>query len=489
MMSPVQRGLAIIVATMGLALSACTTNPATGGSDFTPLMSPNQELALGAEEHPKLLEAFGGAYDERVALTAYVYELGHRLQSVSEMPTPPFTFTIINSDEINAFALPGGFVYVTRGLMVLANSEAELAGVLAHEIGHVTGRHTAQRYNQAVFAQLGAAVLGAAVGNRAVSELARFGATAYVQGYSRDQEHEADVLGVRYLGRAGYDPLAMAAFLAKMGAQSRLAAKIAGREGVEAEVSLFSSHPRTADRVARAAEAAEINQAAGRQLGHDEYLLRLAQTLYGDDADQGFRRGREFAHRGLGFRFKVPPDFRMRNTSQAVVATHKGGTAIRFDGAKVGANMDILRFLTQKWLGDVSLGDATRITVNGMAAATGTARVGTQDGPRDLRAIAIRYDPETVYRFMILTPPNQTAALGEELRRMTYSFRPLSGREKTNLRPQRIQIHEVQLGDTVAALAATMPFEDFKEERFRVLNGLVPGEVLEPGRLVKLIGL
>ena len=172
-----------------------------------------------------------------------------------------------------------------------------------------------------------------------------------------------------------------------------------------------------------------------------------------------------------------------------MVAAHKGGTAIRFDGAKVGANADILRYLTRKWLGDVSLGDATRITVNGMAAATGTARVNTQDGPRDLRAIVIRYDPETVYRFMILTPPKQTAALSEELRRMTYSFRPLSEREKSNLRPQRIQVHEVQPGDSVASLAATMPFDDFKEERFRVLNGVAPNETLEPGRLVKLIGL
>ena len=413
---PLQHGLAIVVATVGLALSACTSNPATGRSDFTPLMGPSQELAIGAEEHPKLLEAFGGAYDERAALTAYVNELGHRLRSVSETPSLPFTFTIVNSDEINAFALPGGYVYVTRGLMALANSEAELAGVIAHEIGHVTGRHAAQRYNQAVFAQLGAVVLSAATGSRAVSDLARFGVTAYVQGYSRDQEHEADELGVRYLGRAGYDPLAMADFLSKMGAQSRLAARIAGREGVEAEASLFLSHPRTADRVTRAAAAAQINQAAGRQLGRDEYLLHLARTLYGDDADQGFRRGREFAHPGLGFRFKVPPDFRMRNSSQALVATHRGGTAIRFDGAKVAADTDMLRFLTRQWLGDVGLGDAERITVNGMAAVTASAQVNTQDGPRDLRAVAIRYDPETVYRFMILTPPNQTAARAEELR-------------------------------------------------------------------------
>ena len=475
---------AVLMATPG-----CTTNPATGAQDFTPFMGPGEETAIGAEEHPKLLAAFGGAYDERATLTGYVEALGRRLQGVSETPSPPFTFTIVNSDEVNAFALPGGYVYVTRGLMALANSEAELAGVIAHEIGHVTARHTAQRYNRAVFAQLGAAVLGAAVGNRAVSDLARFGVAAYVQGYSREQEFEADQLGLRYLVRAGYDPGAMVDFLSKMGAHSALADEIAGREQRAPDTSLFASHPRTVDRVARAAEAARGEQGPDQRLGGDEYLLRLDQTLYGDDPAQGFRWGREFAHPGLGFRFKTPPGFHMRNTPKAVVAKHPNGAAVRFDGDALKAGADIGRYLAGTWMADVRLGAVERLTVNGMEAATATARARTQAGPRDLRAVVIRFDGERVYRFLILTPPAETAAMSERLRRMTHSFRPLSERETRNLVPRRVRVHEVKPGETAESLAAAMPFEEFRVERFRVLNGLKPSETLEPGRLVKLIGL
>ena len=472
----------------GLAATpGCTTNPATGQSEFTPLMGPDQEATIGAEEHPKLLAAFGGAYDEREALTHYVNTLGLTLKRASETPGAPFTFTIVNSEIVNAFALPGGYVYVSRGLMALANSEAELGGVIAHEIGHVTGRHTAKRYNRAVFAQLGAALLGVATGSRMIGDLANMGAAAYVQGFSRDQELEADLLGVRYLSRAGYDPRAMERFLAQMGAETRLAALIAGKQETEPQASLFSSHPRTSQRIAQAAAAASGLAGAGRRVGHDEYLLKLDNTLYGDDPVQGVRRGREFAHPELGFRFKVPPGFLMRNTPRAVVATHRNGTAVRFDGAKGKGVGSMVRYLADDWLGDVNLDDVERVTINGMEAATGSTRANTNQGQRDVRAIAIRYDAKTIYRFLILTPPNQTAAMSQGLRRMTFSFRPLSKREIANIRPLRIRIHTVEPGDTVASLAATLPYEDFREERFRVLNGLAPNEGLEAGRLVKLI--
>ena len=470
----------------GLVAAGCTANPATGRQDFTPFMGPAEEAAVGAEEHPKLLAAFGGAYDERGALAAYVNALGRRLQLASEQREQRFTFTIVNSDEVNAFALPGGYVYVTRGLMALANSEAELAGVIAHEIGHVTARHTAQRYNQAIFAQLGAAMLGVAVGNQLIADLAQFGAAAYLQGYSREQEFEADQLGIRYLRGAGYDPRAMASFLGAMQGESALAARIAGREGRAPEASLFSSHPRTVDRVVRAAEAAWGAQSALRT-GRDEYLLALDNTLFGDDPEQGIRRGREFAHPDLGFRFKVPPGFRMRNTPKAVLATNPDGAVVRFDRGDLDADTATTRYLTDTWLPGVALDRVERITINGMEAATGAGRATTRDGARDVRAVAIRYDKDTVYRFLMLTPPELTQGLSEGLRRMTYSFRPMTPREIRNLRPKRIRVHEVGPGDTVDSLAATLPYDDFKAERFRVLNGLGPDEALAPGRLVKLI--
>lgn len=222
----------------GAALSGCSTNPATGEQSFTAFMSPESERSLGAKEHPKLVKAFGGKYQDE-ALENYLNGLGALLQSTSEQPTPPFTFTLLDSPVINAFAVPGGYVYITRGLMALANDEAELAGVVAHEIGHVTARHSAQRMGHGMLANLGAALLGVVVGQPMLSNAARVAAGAYIQGYSRDQEFQADQLGVRYLTRAGFDPQAMATFLGDMGAEHQLALKVAGKEGSEPASGLF----------------------------------------------------------------------------------------------------------------------------------------------------------------------------------------------------------------------------------------------------------
>ncbi len=489
MKSAFRRRLAAVAALVSLALGAagCTVNPATGAQDFTPFMSPAQEAAIGREEHPKLVAAFGGAYQERAELNAYITEIGRRLQRVSEMPELPFTFTVINSDDVNAFALPGGFVHITRGILALANSEAEIAGVLAHEIGHVTARHSAQRYSRGVFTQLGVAILGTATGSRAVGNLAQLGAALYVQGFSREQELEADRLGVRYLGRAGYDPRAMASFLAAMQAESALAAKIAGREGREPTASLFSSHPRTVERVAQAADAARAGAGDGLRIGRDEYLLRLDGTLYGDDPEQGLRRGRLFAHPKLRFRFEVPPGFRMRNTPKAVLATHRSGAVIRFDAGKIGRETAMTAYLAGEWLADLPIEDVEPVEVNGMAAATGGMRANTRQGPRDLRVVAIRFDASRVYRFLILTPPKVTAQLNEGLRRMTFSFRRLSAPEAAALKPLRVRVREVKSGETAASLAAMLPFADLKVERFRALNGLDPGAEPRPGQLVKLV--
>lgn len=483
------RGLVSLLgalAFLAAGLAGCTVNPATGKQDFTAFMSPEQEAKVGREQNPKLLAAFGGAYDERPALSRYVTEIGRRLQAVSEKPSPPFTFTIVNSDTVNAFALPGGYIYVTRGLLALANSEAEIAGVIGHEMGHVIARHTAQRYSRGVLAQLGALAVGAATGSRSIAQLANLGAAAYVQGFSREQELEADSLGVRYLARAGYDPRAMASFLESLEADSKLARRIAGKEGRDPAASLFASHPRTARRIAQA--VARAGGARAGKVGHDSYLLRLDGTLWGDDPDQGIRRGREFIHPKLRFRFEVPPDFHMRNTSKAVVAVARNGAAIVFDGARVPAGIAMADHITVQWFPKVAWRDVEAITVNGMAAATAAARVNTRQGPRDLRAIAIRFDRNQVYRFLILTPPEATAGLNEALRRMTYSFRALSAEEAAKVKPLRVRIHEVEAGETVARLAARMAVPDYKVERFRVLNGLGPNEALRPGRLVKLIG-
>ena len=207
-------------------VSGCALNPATGERNFTAFMSLEDERRIRDQEHPNILARFGGAYDDP-ALTAYVAEIGQAIAAKSEMPELDCRFTILNTPVVNAFALPGGYIYMSRGLLALADSEAELAGVLAHEIGHVTARHAARRYSRHVLANFGAELLDlVTIGGMA--EAAQAEADAYIQGYTRDQEFEADSLGLRYLRAAGYDAGAVPRFLNKLAAYRVLEAKLRG---------------------------------------------------------------------------------------------------------------------------------------------------------------------------------------------------------------------------------------------------------------------
>ena len=474
-----------VLSIAALALAACTVNPATGRSSFTAFMSPQQELAVGAEEHPKILDTFGGAHDD-AAVAAYVDEVGRRLAGNSDLPDLQFTFTVLDSSIVNAFALPGGYVYVSRGLLALARNEAELAGVLAHEIGHVTARHSAQRYSQTVVAGLGASVLGAVVGAPA-GRLAQIGAQTYLSAYSRDQEFEADTLGVRYLSRTGYDPVAMATFLSQLGAEGALAARESGQDDPADRFSLMSTHPRTGDRVEAAIQAAQTNTGAGRFIGPAEYLRRIDGLIYGDSPSQGYVRGQIFAHPELGFRFEVPPDFRLRNGLRQVVAQGPSGAVIVFDSAPGRFGGPMAAYLRDVWAMNLALADLEAIDVNGLDAATGSARILQGNQTMDLRLVAIRLDGDSIFRFAFLTPAALTAGLSVPLRRTTFSFRRLSGAEAAALKPLRIRVEPVDPGDDLAHFAARMDLPRFQAEWFQVLNGLAPGQRPAVGNLVKVV--
>lgn len=480
------RLLALLLLAAPTALGGCTVNPATGERAFTGFMSEQDELRAGREAHAQILEEFGGPYDNP-ELARYVSSIGRLLASTSERPDRDFTFTIIDSPIMNAFATPGGYVYVTRGLLALAGNEAELAGVLAHEIGHITGRHAAQRYSKAVLANLGLVGLGIATGSGELVNLAGAGAALYLQGYSREQEFEADLLGVRYLARATYDPEAMASFLEKMEAYARLQAQIEGRPEAADAVSLMSTHPRTADRVRRAIKAAGGAQVANPLLERDLYLDKIDGLLFGDDPKEGLIRGRAFAHPVLRFAFEVPQGFQLYNGRNHVTARGPQGAAIIFDRAPRPPSGSLPRYLAETWGRNIALEAVEPLQVNGMEAATGLARVQTSQGPTDIRLVAVRYDPGTVYRFVFVTPPALTDRLATELQRTTYSFRKLSEREAAALRPQRLRVVTVQPGDSVASLARRLPFDNLREERFRVLNGLRPGQEVRPGDRVKIV--
>jgi len=477
----------------GLALAAtlpfaagCTTNPATGQSNFTPFMTPSQEVSIGRQEHPKVLAEFG-VYDEKPELNAYVAEIAFRLHAASEMANQPFTFTVLDSDMTNAFAIPGGFVYVTRGLMALANNEAELAGVIGHEIGHVTGRHSAQRSTQQIFAGLGAAAVGVALGNQAASQVANMGAMAWIQGYSRSQELEADQLGIRYLARAGYDPLAMATFLQQLSRDTALSRKLMFQEGEATPAdSWFSSHPRTEDRVQAAAQSARATVTNPR-IGRDDYLRRIDGMIYGDSPEQGYVRGRTFAHPTLRLAFDVPQGFRMINGNSQVIAINEQGAQIAFDADQAPQGMAMTDYIVNRWLEGRQPQGLERIDVNGMEGATGNLRIDGQRGPVDIRFVAVRWDGQTVYRFLFVTPASITASYSEPFRATTYSLRRLSNAEVAALRPLRLRVVEVRAGDTIETLSRRMAFDDLRRERFMVLNGIDHEGQLQPVMLVKIV--
>ena len=475
------RFLALAVLLLAPAFAGCSVNPATGGPSFTGFMSPEDETRVGREQHPQIVRAFGGAYGDR-RVQDYVTRVGQGLARVSELPTLPFTFTVLDSPLVNAFALPGGYVYVTRGLMALASDEAELAGVLAHEIGHMTARHAAQRYSQQVVAGFGAAVAGAITGSEDIAESVSFSVSSVLQSHSRDQEFEADTLGIRYLGRAGYALDAMSGFLAKVDRYARLETELAGRSPGEVDSSnITATHPRTLDRVERTAPPAGPTH--GRR-GTDVYLQVIDGMLYGGDPDQGQVRGQSLLHPRFGIRFDVPPGFRLVSGARQVVAQNPNGAAIAFDTARADET-SMADYLRTVWGKSLRLDDADRIQVNGFEAASATARIQARRGPMDLQLVAIRVE-STIHRFLFLTPPQLTQPLSDNLRRTIHSFRRLTPVEAAAA-PRRVRLRTVQPGETKARLIESMAPETGHERRFDIINGLTESASPPVGSLVKVI--
>ncbi|WP_200342241.1 M48 family metalloprotease [Rhodovibrio sodomensis] len=478
----VPRLAALALAAVLPLAGACTTAPATGERIFTGGMSLQEGRKLGEQQHPKLLEQFGGDYADP-ELQAYVSSIGNLLAQTSELPRLDWTFTVLNSPVVNAFALPGGFVYVSRGLIALADNEAQLASVLAHEIGHVTARHSAQRYGSQQLAGIASVLSGALLGRPAAQATSALSQVALAS-YSREQELEADTLGIRYLTRAGYDPEASAAFLAKLQAKNELQARLAGTPEAADDFSLLQTHPRTIKRVREAMARAETTRVADPIIARGIYLSKLDGLLYGYAPEQGYVRGRRFLHPELRLAFAVPAGFRIQNGRTSVKASGPDGLMV-FAGAPEAGGRDPAVYLRDVWAANVRLEGLTRIEVNGMAGATALARARTQAGTRTVRLAAVRYDSDTTYRFLFVP---KGSGLPERLADTVLdSFRKLSAAEAAALEPRRIRVHTVQAGETQQSLARRLPYDELPLRRFQVLNGLEPGARLEPGRMVKLI--
>ncbi len=476
----------MLIANVALCtLAACSTNPATGERQFTALMSPAQEIQVGAQENAKVLQTYGTPENSQ-ALQAYVNQIGQRVAQDTERPDVQYKFTLLDSPMVNAFALPGGYVYVTRGLMALANNEAEFAGVVAHEVGHITGRHSAERYSQGVLTNLGAAALSLALDSGAASQALGVGSQLYMSSYSRGQENQADDLGIRYLHKSGYDTFAMASFLNSLDRDSQLSDSAKGQSS--GGVDYFATHPKTADRVNLATAIAANYPANQKSVNRDGYLRMLDGMVYGDSERQGFVRGQTFWHPQMGFTFTAPAGFTLTNaTTQVVAASKQTGSVIILDSAPNAQNLDPLSYITNVWMQGKPVTGTERIDINGKAAATASIAGTVQGQAVTIRLVAVQWAPNSFFRFQMAIPNNTSASVVEELKRTTYSLRTMTAQEKQSIRPRKLKIITAGASDTAATLGARMAVDSNREQHFRVLNGLDSNQNVNAGNLYKIV--
>jgi predicted Zn-dependent protease len=434
-----------------------------------------------AREHQRILAAYGGAYDDP-RLAGLIGQTVDRLVAVSDRPDIGYRVTILNSPAVNAFALPTGQLYVTRGLIALANDTSELASVLSHEMAHVIARHAAIREDQARRVALVDSVVNQVLSDPQTGALALAKSKIALASFSRTQEFEADGIGVAISARAGFDPYGAQRFLTSMGRNIEL--KPSGSAANDPHsLDFLSSHPATPDRVKNAVAQARQHSAPGAgERDKADYLTGIEGLVFGEDPSEGFVRGRRYLHPKLGFTFTAPEGFALDNTAQAVLGIKEGGEqALRLDVVQVPAEQTLAAYLTSGWIEGIDKSSVENMTISGFPAATATAK----GEEWSFRLYAVRFGSE-VYRFVFATK-HKTAGTERAFRDSISSFRRMSLAEIAAAKPLHIKLVTVAAGDTPERLASRMALADRPLERFRVLNGLASGQPLKPGDQVKIV--
>ena len=458
--APAVLGLVLSLGGCGALSRYEVASPATPAPPPKPSHAVAQTPA-SEREHARILTTYGGVYNDP-KLQAFVSKTVDRLVAASERPDQPYKVTILNSGAVNAFALPTGQLYVTRGLIALADDTSELSSVLSHEMAHVIAKHAAIREEQA------AAVARVATDVSADPEVTAFTlakSKLTMANFSREQEFQADDMGVGISARAHFDPYGAARFLTSMERNAELKA---GKPSYDPRADFVSSHPATPERIQRVLATAHKDTSSDYvERDREDYLSAIDNIVYGEDPSEGFVRGRRFLHPKLGFTFQAPENFTLDNTAQAVIGVRDGGSqAMRFDVVRVPADQSLGDYLNSGWMENVDKASTEDITINGFPAASATAH-GDQ---WQFRIYALRFGSD-VYRFIFASRQKSTES-ERNARETVNSFRRLTLEEIQDARPLRIKVITVQPGDTVESLSHRMAGVDHALERFRVLNGL-----------------
>lgn len=475
------RRVAILSMLMSVTLSGCVTGfvgeSGPGPLTAVPAGTAPNDVVVGRREHPKIVASFGGIYRHRPTELMLATIVG-KLMAASDQPTQSYSVTILDSPEVNAFALPGGFIFVTRGILALAMDKSEIAAIISHEMSHVLLRHARARSNRVRTSQVVDRVVTSIFGADATVDQSLARSKASLATFSQRQELDADKEGVKIAGRAGYDPHAAARFLSAMGRFSDFRSKgSSGKDG-----GFLSSHPSTPDRIQSAVFAARGFGAPGiGEREREPYLTAINGISFGDNPDDGAIRGRRFIHPRFGFVFTAPKGYTLQNSSDAVVGITKGGAALRFDGADVPEKQSLEAYLKSGWIAGLDKATVTTSTSNGNEFATGFAK--TEEWV--FRISVTRFNGK-VYRF-ILANASDSKAFKNEAKALIKSFRKVSKSDLKDLRPMVLKTVVAAPGATVNSLAAQMRVPSNGRTLFLVLNNLFPGDRIVAGQRYKII--
>lgn len=470
--------LAILVA--GAFLAGCNSIIGNGGPTAAVLGGEAKRASgqggIDTEEHSRIVAAYGGIYhDAKVEQT--LIPIVSRIVAASDRPDQAYRITILNAPAINAFALPGGYLYVTRGLLALANDSSEVAAVLSHEMGHIIANHAIVRQNKAREALIVSKAVSEVLDD---NEFALASSQRTLASFSRQQELEADAIGVKTIGKAGYDPFAASRFLSAMAQFSDFRASMTLRDK---RPDFLASHPSTPERVEFAEKAARQFGAPGvGAVDRDRYLEGIDGMVFGDDPGQGFVRDRAFIHPGLGIGFTVPEGFVIDNTAEAVLATGVDGTALRFDAVGLAQGTDLSEYLKSGWINGLDETSIRGFSVNGLQAASAEARAKGWF----FQIAVIQAGGAATYRF-IFANETPSAAFEQAATATVESFKSMTARELASLKALHIHIVEAAAGDTEAIVARRMRGVDRPRELFRALNDLEPGARIEAGTKLKIV--
>ncbi|MGH8671432.1 MAG: M48 family metalloprotease [Burkholderiales bacterium] len=479
-----RRILTLLFACLLIGFSGCAQNPVTGRQNFV-LMSETDEVKKGSEADKEVREAYG-VY-ELAELQQYVNEVGQRLAKKSHRAHLDFHFTVVDSPEINAFALPGGYIYITRGMLAYLDSEAEIAAVLGHEIGHVTARHSVQQYSASI-AATGVAVLGSILlpelRTRAAQNIMGTLGNALLAGYGREHELEADRLGAEYLARVGYDPQAMVGVLRVLKNQELYDIEVAKREGREPRRyhGLFATHPDNDTRLQQVVAQAVPLSAPRIDSGRERFLKRINGIIYGDSPAQGMVRKNIFYHPDMGFVLEFPQGWRIQNQPERLLARSPRDDSrmqLQIGGKAQGSPIELLR----KNINFDSGSRADTNAINGLPAALVS---GTSSG-QPLLAATIFFQGNA---YVILGAGRSAAEFRQYETAMAAtarSFHAMRDAERQLVKPWNLRTTIAKPGTTMAKLAAQSPLGDNAEGLLRLINHLYPGGEPQSGQLIKVV--